>query len=375
MEDNEFEEVTIISHTDHGTSVLPQSTAERLMKEIKLEVTQKISQNENVKLGSLQHSTTPTLLDSIYQNGFGTVANNRSVSFFSPHRWDGYEKQFLMGYGNFTALLKDGVTTQQYSLNAADGNALISYVLPWGEHYFVFPTQKCCHILDKNFNLVKTTKSVFMGLPSWHVVATNNYLYYLNFNRSVTRVDPKLQEVVICSEHSSFDFSVDLKTDEVCTLSDSGIVERYPKRVILNPKQPRAKFFRIKHTYSNTYIVAEMNNEEDKNIVHLIHSKKLQLMNSIALTSKCDYDYIRNFHLCVPRFGVEAVLCSTNKQIQLLVISGKKMNLGPVIDSPVEVESVASIWDDTIVVGGNQIGHRSFVGGMCLIKLTWPKWF
>src|SRR3990167_3021494 len=68
MEDNEFEEVTIISHTDHGTSVLPQSTAERLMKEIKLEVTQKISQNENVKLGSLQHSTTPTLLDSIQQN-------------------------------------------------------------------------------------------------------------------------------------------------------------------------------------------------------------------------------------------------------------------------------------------------------------------
>src|SRR3990167_5237823 len=68
MEDNEFEEVTIISHTDHGTSVLPQSTAERLMKEIKLEVTQKISQNENVKLGSLQHSTTPTLLDYIHKN-------------------------------------------------------------------------------------------------------------------------------------------------------------------------------------------------------------------------------------------------------------------------------------------------------------------
>src|SRR3990167_5301985 len=76
MEDNEFEEVTIISHTDHGTSVLPQSTAERLMKEIKLEVTQKISQNENVKLGSLQHSTTPTLLDSIYQN---VHANSLSV--------------------------------------------------------------------------------------------------------------------------------------------------------------------------------------------------------------------------------------------------------------------------------------------------------
>src|SRR3990167_3401027 len=81
MEDNEFEEVTIISHTDHGTSVLPQSTAERLMKEIKLEVTQKISQNENVKLGSLQHSTTPTLLDSIYQNVL--IGSSTTVSIHS----------------------------------------------------------------------------------------------------------------------------------------------------------------------------------------------------------------------------------------------------------------------------------------------------
>src|SRR3990167_6173487 len=54
MEDNEFEEVTIISHTDLCSSVLPQTTAERLMKEVRLEVTQKISPTENVKLGTLQ---------------------------------------------------------------------------------------------------------------------------------------------------------------------------------------------------------------------------------------------------------------------------------------------------------------------------------
>src|SRR3990167_3396305 len=83
MEDNEFEEVTIISHTDHGTSVLPQSTAERLMKEIKLEVTQKISQNENVKLGSLEGSTTPTLLDAIHQN----VLSKESASGLG-HVWN-----------------------------------------------------------------------------------------------------------------------------------------------------------------------------------------------------------------------------------------------------------------------------------------------
>src|SRR3990167_1847139 len=82
MEDNEFEEVTIISHTDHGTSVLPQSTAERLMKEIKLEVTQKSSQNENVKLGSLEGSTTPTLLDAIHQNVLRKQTVDRQVVWF-----------------------------------------------------------------------------------------------------------------------------------------------------------------------------------------------------------------------------------------------------------------------------------------------------
>src|SRR3990167_7421929 len=95
MEDNEFEEVTIISHTDQGTSVLPQSTAERLMKEIKLEVTQKISQNENVKLGSLQHSTTPTLLDSIYQFVKKRIISSPNIRFFSKHPW--FENRYLLG--------------------------------------------------------------------------------------------------------------------------------------------------------------------------------------------------------------------------------------------------------------------------------------
>src|SRR3990167_4514297 len=98
MEDNEFEEVTIISHTDHGTSVLPQSTAERLMKEIKLEVTQKISQNENVKLGSLLYSTTPTLLDSIYEQVMPKLSQfTDSVSFLSPNPWNRAHPEYLLG--------------------------------------------------------------------------------------------------------------------------------------------------------------------------------------------------------------------------------------------------------------------------------------
>src|SRR3990167_10168670 len=72
MEDNEFEEVTIISHTDQGATILPQRTAERLMKDIRLEVTQKISQTENIKMGLLKirSSPVPTLLDIIKDKVF-----------------------------------------------------------------------------------------------------------------------------------------------------------------------------------------------------------------------------------------------------------------------------------------------------------------
>src|SRR3990167_7124061 len=138
MEDNEFEEVTIISHTDHGTSVLPQSTAERLMKEIKLEVTQKISQNENVKLGSLQHSTTPTLLDSIYQfvatKKAGSISTT-SVRFFSPHVLAPEQKILTLG-SNIVLLQPDAegniVETLKYT-----ANSYIYFAQWWADRYFL----------------------------------------------------------------------------------------------------------------------------------------------------------------------------------------------------------------------------------------------
>src|SRR3990167_1000390 len=153
MEDNEFEEVTIISHTDHGTSVLPQSTAERLMKEIKLEVTQKISQNENVKLGSLQHSTTPTLLDSIYQ-----IVKKRGfiecyTRFFSKDPWA--QDHYLLGVAN-GIYRTDWSTATQGTTN----RNFVYFIQPWGDRILVAQNGNSVIILDKDFQYVKKTESL-----------------------------------------------------------------------------------------------------------------------------------------------------------------------------------------------------------------------
>src|SRR3990167_4907026 len=139
MEDNEFEEVTIISHTDHGTSVLPQSTAERLMKEIKLEVTQKISQNENVKLGSLEGSTTPTLLDAIHQKVLRPNVESPKLYFFAalpkldPPSDIAY---FCASYKHLLTLDRD-LQQIKFSVSAKSSTS-ISFVQVWGPYLFVF---------------------------------------------------------------------------------------------------------------------------------------------------------------------------------------------------------------------------------------------
>src|SRR3990167_7154517 len=142
MEDNEFEEVTIISHTDHGTSVLPQSTAERLMKEIKLEVTQKISQNENVKLGSLEGSTTPTLLDAIHQRGDD---GGIPCSYFIARNPQNYQNgdsevvaSYLFGGTGFTGMIYQSKDNGFQFGSAPVAPYIPHYVLTWGEYMICF---------------------------------------------------------------------------------------------------------------------------------------------------------------------------------------------------------------------------------------------
>src|SRR3990167_9356788 len=252
MEDNEFEEVTIISHTDHGTSVLPQSTAERLMKEIKLEVTQKISQNENVKLGSLEGSTTPTLLDAIHQNGLQTeldtcffIANNpvpcrstcgspQSSTVFGARRSTGIYHQTNEGTFSYHKL---GVKAY-----------IPSYILPWGGCFLCFWPGIDPSFLDidtgKDLN---TAKGIMcMGASSSGVHCTPNSVFFLT-SGGIHRIDRNLNSTLYKSNPTSskiVDFGLlraqSNDNDSLLTVDDKGSLESGTNTFQLSPNLERS---------------------------------------------------------------------------------------------------------------------------------------
>src|SRR3990167_2110123 len=170
MEDNEFEEVTIISHTDHGTSVLPQSTAERLMKEIKLEVTQKISQNENVKLGSLQHSTTPTLLDRL-QSMLSKVSISGQTFFISSTA----EKSFVITDTGAVIMYKQG-NYKQLSMQGG----FPFFVQTWGPYLMMCEFYAPVSALDQDGELVKKFSQPANGSFGWSAIPNKRFFYFMN---------------------------------------------------------------------------------------------------------------------------------------------------------------------------------------------------
>src|SRR3990167_7244946 len=158
------------------------------MKEIKLEVTQKISQNENVKLGSLQHSTTPTLLDSI-QKQFPQILKQPSplesldVGFFvncTHHLQE--EPLFGIGVGgHFT--FSHGTTESEWvvgSDRAAHIHDPISSVLFFQEHFWVFRKGRPVLVYTLEGQQVFCSRALFAGYTnSSHIHTWTNRLYFL----------------------------------------------------------------------------------------------------------------------------------------------------------------------------------------------------
>src|SRR3990167_2515094 len=113
------------------------------MKEIKLEVTQKISQNENVKLGSLEGSTTPTLLDAIHQRA---ADGDMPCSYFIARNPQNYQNgdsevvaSYLFGGTGFTGMIYQTNSDKCFQFGTTPVAGFIPhYVLTWGEYMVCF---------------------------------------------------------------------------------------------------------------------------------------------------------------------------------------------------------------------------------------------
>src|SRR3990167_1368420 len=137
MEDNEFEEVTIISHTDRPHRVFSEKSIEKLKEQISLEIVKEISGTEDKTF-----SDDPRLalglreLEKLKQDHFGEGEGqqNSDISFIS--RVAGESGQYLLGTSIGRVLLTNGKTSKW--LQSPAHRVKVNFILPWGKYYFIF---------------------------------------------------------------------------------------------------------------------------------------------------------------------------------------------------------------------------------------------
>src|SRR3990167_5015167 len=118
MEDNEFEEVTIISHTDRPHRVFSEKSIEKLKEQISLEIVKEISGTED-KTYSDDPRLAPGLreLEKLKQDHFGEgegqIKSGYDIYFIS--RVAGESGQYLLGAGKL-AILFAGQDTKYCAL-------------------------------------------------------------------------------------------------------------------------------------------------------------------------------------------------------------------------------------------------------------------
>src|SRR3990167_6487811 len=99
MEDNEFEEVTIISHTDRPHRVFSEKSIEKLKEQISLEIVKEISGTED-KTYSDDPRLAPGLreLEKLKQDHFGEGEGKCSgTNIYFISRVAGESGQYLLG--------------------------------------------------------------------------------------------------------------------------------------------------------------------------------------------------------------------------------------------------------------------------------------
>src|SRR3990167_6263139 len=183
MEDNEFEEVTIISHTDLCSSVLPQTTAERLMKEVRLEVTQKISPTENVKLGTLQDPEAERRMNKIQEHLAKNVTAAES-NFYMFHHSVIWEQGFwLLTNNGIIATVPQ--TINQVCTNDRKFKSTCYFVIEIGRMVLLFFHMDRVRIVDSQTEQVSTLNVASKVDLADEPVVVSDWIFFKSDQNSV----------------------------------------------------------------------------------------------------------------------------------------------------------------------------------------------
>ena len=390
MEDNEFEEGTIISHTDQGATILPQRTAERLMKDIRLEVTQKISPTENIKYGTEALNTKSTELERLWDIFCSLKPNDgyrySALDFIVPAQLEA-SGQYLLGVGLHAFCPNADDPDGAYRESGYRGT--VSNLIHWGERFFVFASSKTPQVLNRNNNKmggIKFGNTLFRGKPSRHVFTTQKYLYYLSDQSKIVRIDQRLREVVTLEDLGPVqDFFVCPKTETITTLDGQHICRGTNKlQISKKTNQSAEKSYSIlKKMYSDHFLVGETNENSNEvpRSLYLVHvhkkSGKMEVSDTYRIEewiviTKSVYDpnrtitrkraiAIENIRLLAPRQGISCFLVGLTQSLELFCeYNGKIRKLHERIEATEKMGILCPIWeDDTWLWASNERNFTS----------------
>jgi hypothetical protein len=283
------------------------------MKEIKLEVTQKISQNENVKLGSLQNSTTPTLLGSIQQLITQGSDPNDELSFFAANPVTPQADNFLAAANESGLLLELG--TEPKKLLEKRGK--IYALQPWGPYLLVFKNHMPLQFIGQDGTVAHRTAAICAGYPSWTVYTTETHVYFRNDQETVTAVDGAFTETTFDAVQQVSDFSVGPGGRPLTILSLKGTLIQGNQTIQLPKLIAETWFPKIKQMYSDHFLVAEFSLYGRTNQLQLLDSKTLETVHKLDLSKEAK-NFITHIRLLRPRMSIQPMLATAANFVYLV---------------------------------------------------------
>src|SRR3990167_2158551 len=235
MEDNEFEEVTIISHTDRPHRVFSEKSIEKLKEQISLEIVKEISGTED-KTYSDDPRLAPGLreLEKLKQDHFGegegriTAYDTRFIS-----RVAGESGQYLLGT-EFGMLFANAQGCRVIPC----GRTFWNFLAYWGQYIVAVPQSTRLRIYElENMTLVKHSEASALVWPSRNVQTTPKGLYFTSDRSSLIQLDQHLKESTIPNSNAASDFFVCPKTETITMLKGS----RLERLIKSNDKQVHVK--------------------------------------------------------------------------------------------------------------------------------------
>src|SRR3990167_2904425 len=306
MEDNEFEEVTIISHTDRPHRVFSEKSIEKLKEQISLEIVKEISGTED-KTYSDDPRLAPGLreLEKLKQDHFGEgegkIAPDQAIYFIS--RVAGESGQYLLG-GQCFAVISNGHSSKQLLCDAG-----CSFVACWGDKLYVFSDWNSLEIFDVHtLQLESTAYDSYCLKSSRNLTFSTNSMYFLSNPTTICKISDDLKEENIKCYNYVQDFFVCPKTETITTLmeddSQGFYIQRDFKKVYLDKKDEHSGFHILKKMYSDHFLVGETNGDQGTyHHLHLWTNGDLRPVTSCTLYTSTTSS-IENIRLLAPRQGI-----------------------------------------------------------------------